>query len=109
MRLSGISAALGVTLVIAVPEFGASLVGYFLMGLGYALIFPLAFSSAASIGGSAPGQAIAGVATLGYGGLLLGPPVIGGLAQAFSLPIAFGVLLVLALVMVALAPTLRRT
>lgn len=109
MRLSGISAALGVTLVIAVPEFGASLVGYFLMGLGYALIFPLAFSSAASIGGSAPGQAIAGVATLGYGGLLLGPPVIGGLAQAFSLPVAFGVLLVLALVMVALAPTLRRT
>lgn len=107
VRLSGISAAAGVALVIAVPTFTAGLIGYFLMGLGYALVFPLAFSSAANNGKIPPGRAIAGVATLGYGGLLLGPPVIGGVTYLTNLPTAFGVFLVLALVLIALAPTLR--
>ena len=107
LRLSGASAALGLALAVGVPVYGAALVGFVFMGFGYALVFPLAFSRAASDGRVPPGQAIAGVATLGYGGLLLGPPIIGALAQATSLRGSFLFLLGLALIMGALAPVLR--
>ena len=50
-----------------------------------------------------PGQRLALVATLGYGGFLIGPPVIGWLAQATSLQVALGVLVLLAGVIAALA------
>ena len=48
------------------------------------------------------------MATLGYGGLLLGPPVIGFLAEAVGLRFAFLLLAALAAVMLLLAGALRR-
>lgn len=79
-----------------------------MMGVGYAVIMPLAFSRAANDPHVPPGQAIASVATLGYGGLLIGPPLIGLLAGILSLRLAFAVLLPLAVVIVVLAGALRR-
>jgi MFS family permease len=106
-RLSGISAVAGVMLALAAPGLGLALVGFMAMGLGYALIMPLAFSRAAADPAVRPGRAIASVATLGYGGMLMGPPLIGALAGVTSLATAFGVLAVLGLAIVALAPCLR--
>ena len=71
------------------------------------MIIPLAFSRAANDPHVPPGQAISSVATLGYGGMLLGPPAIGFLASLFGLPIAFGVLALLAAMIVFLARALR--
>ncbi|MGB0957978.1 MAG: hypothetical protein ACPGUF_05845, partial [Litorivicinus sp.] len=42
----------------------------------------------------APGQGLAGVATLGYGGLLMGPPVIGFVAHEWGLMVGFMVVLI---------------
>ena len=56
----------------------------------------------------APGAAIASVATLGYGGILLGPPLIGFIAEATSLSAAFLVLTVLAGAIVVLGGALKR-
>jgi predicted MFS family arabinose efflux permease len=107
LRICGVSAAIGVFLMIAVPQFHFVLFGLMLMGFGYALVFPLAFSRAAADENIPPGQAIAGVATLGYGGLLLGPTIIGGLAELGGLRFAFGFLLILAVLMASLAGALR--
>ncbi|MGI9493585.1 MAG: MFS transporter, partial [Geminicoccaceae bacterium] len=41
------------------------------------------------------GASIAAVATLGYGGFLIGPPVIGLLADHISLPAALGLVVIL--------------
>lgn len=107
-RSSGIIACLGVLTVVAAQNLATALSGFALMGLGYAVLFPLAFSRAASDPTMSPGRAIASVATLGYGGLLLGPPVIGFIAQASTLRLALLTLAVLALLIVAFAPHLRK-
>lgn len=107
-RASGLCAFSGLGLIIVFANLPISLVGFFLMGIGYAAIFPLCFSRAAVDPVIPPGQAIASVATLGYGGMLLGPPVIGFVADATSLRLSFAMLAGLALLISLLAGVLRR-
>lgn len=107
-RSSGAVALIGVLMVVASQNLGTALLGFGLMGIGYAVLFPLAFSRAAADPTISPGRAIASVATLGYGGLLLGPPVIGFIAQASSLRLALLTLAVLAFLIVAFAQHLRK-
>lgn len=108
-QLSGAAAAIGVLCAIVFGTFTMSIIGFTLIGIGYAVIMPLAFSRAANDGGLSPGRALASVSTLGYGGLLLGPPVIGFIAGATSLQTAFLVLLVLAVLITVLSGALRTT
>ncbi|MDC0738968.1 MFS transporter [Cognatishimia sp. SS12] len=100
---SGIFALCGTTLLIALPEPMFALAGFMLMGFGYALAMPLAFSQAGNTPGVPPARAIASVATLGYGGMLMGPPMIGALTHVTTLRGAFGLLVLLALGMVLTA------
>ena len=51
---------------------------------------------------------IAAAATTGYFGFLVAPPIIGGVAELTSLPLALGLLVLLSLVMAALAPRVRK-
>nr|WP_170570600.1 MFS transporter [Ruegeria atlantica] len=106
-RFGGVCAALGVLAVVSAAEAGVALAGFALMGVGYAVIMPLAFSRAANDPHVPPGQAIASVATLGYGGLLIGPPLIGFLAEMLTLRLAFAALLPLAVLIVLLSGALR--
>ncbi|SPF78496.1 MFS transporter [Pseudoprimorskyibacter insulae] len=106
-RFGGLSAACGAALVASVPAFGPALAGFALMGVGYAVVVPLAFSRAANDPNTAPGRAIASVATLGYGGTLLGPAIIGFVAELTSLRVSFALLAVLALTLSSLAGVLR--
>ncbi|MEM6826270.1 MAG: MFS transporter [Pseudomonadota bacterium] len=98
---SGVAAAGGAALVALSTSYGIILLGFFLMGAGYALVVPLSFSRAADHDDGKSGQSIAGVATFGYGGMLLGPPVLGVIAETTSLSVAFGVLALLALSTIA--------
>ena len=107
-RVSGLSAALGLALVAGIATFPAALIGFVLMGIGYAAIVPLAFSRAAADPHVPPGQAIASVATFAYGAILLGPPSIGLIAEASSLRLAFLLLGGFAILIAILAPVLRR-
>ncbi len=107
-RFGGVCAAIGVFSVVSAATPELALAGFAAMGIGYAVIMPLAFSRAANDPNVPPGQAIASVATLGYGGLLIGPPLIGFLAELFGLRLAFAVLLPLAALIVVCAGALRR-
>nr|WP_171210717.1 MFS transporter [Ruegeria sp. HKCCA5426] len=106
-RFGGVCAALGVLGVVSAVQPQLALAGFALMGIGYAVIMPLAFSRAANDPYVPPGQAIASVATLGYGGLLIGPPLIGFLAEMLTLRLAFMALLPLAIMIVILSGALR--
>ncbi|MEM8850333.1 MAG: hypothetical protein AAGE03_09890 [Pseudomonadota bacterium] len=68
---------------------------------------PLVFSRAARDPQIAAGPAIAGVATLGYGGMLLGPPIIGFVAEVTGMRLSFLLLAGLAIVAFFIAPQLR--
>ena len=107
-RVAAVFAGAGVLLAVIGGSLASGLIGFALMGVGYAVIMPLAFSRAASEPGVSAGAGIASVATLGYGGLLLGPPVIGFLAEAVGLRFAFLLLAALAALMLLLAGALRR-
>lgn len=102
-RLAGAIATIGTVCAVFSSSYALTLTGFALMGVGYAVIMPLAFSRAAADPFLPPGTAIASVSTLGYGGLLLGPPLIGFVADATSLRMGFGILAVLAALIVVLA------
>ncbi len=91
--------ALGGALLLADPV--AALVGWTLVGVGVANGVPLLFSAAGADAEEASGPAIAAVSSMGSIGFLVGPPFIGFLADATTLPIAL-VSLVLANAIVAL-------
>ena len=107
VRLGGVVAGLGVLATVSAPGLVGAFVGAAAWGAGVAVIFPAAMSA----GGETPdrgAEGIATVATIGYGGFLLGPPLIGLLAQHVGLGAALLVLLVLAAAIAALAPAVRR-
>ncbi len=106
VRLAGVVAGGGVVLTVTAPALLGAYLGAVAWGFGVALVFPAAMSA----GGEVPGRAadaIAAVATIGYGGFLLGPPLIGVLGQHVGLGSALLVLPVLAVGIVVLSPALR--
>lgn len=105
-RISGSAAAIGAALAVAGGTYVTALAGFAFMGVGYAVIMPLAFSRGANDPSVNPGAGVARVATLGYGGMLLGPPLIGFVADATSLRVAFSLLALLAIVVVLLSSSL---
>ena len=106
-RVSGFVAFLGGLLLVSGWNIGAVWAGCFIMGLGYAVLFPLAMSRAAADRQISKGQALASVATLGYGAFLFGPPILGFIGQVFSLGVSFAVVAVLTLVIPFLAGSLK--
>ncbi|MFE3113229.1 MFS transporter [Kitasatospora indigofera] len=81
----GLTACAGMLVVALAPSVAAALAGLVLVGLGLANIFPLAIAQAGAAGGP---RGVATASTLGYAGMLIGPPVIGFLADAVGLPLA---------------------
>jgi MFS family permease len=86
---------------------GFTMIAFALMGFGVATVAPLVLRAAAHRSHHGPGHGIAAMSTVGYGGFLIGPPLVGWLADLTSLPIALSLLVVLALAIVAFAGQLR--
>ena len=88
LRIGGALACVGFLIVALVPSALASLAGLAIVGIGAANIVPVLFSGAGRVPGVSPGIALATVTTIAYAGLLLGPALIGFLADATSLSLA---------------------
>ena len=91
---------LGATLLIGRPD--VAVVGFGLVGAGLSCVFPVVLSAATRVPGISAGTAIAGICTIAYLGFLIGPPVIGGVAELTSLPLALGMVVLLLVVIAAL-------
>ncbi len=86
-------AAVVAMLLVGLPGF--ALVALLLAGLGAANGVPLLFSAAGHARDMDAGPAIAVVSTAGYFGLLAGPPLLGFVADATTLPWALAITAVL--------------
>ncbi|MGW7080991.1 MFS transporter [Streptomyces sp. NPDC054866] len=106
VRVGGVVAALGGLLVVVAPHPAVAMGGFALLGLGIAVVVPLAFAAAGRSGPN-PSQAIAGVATITYTSGLIAPSAIGTLADATSLVVSFGLVTVLACGLAVFAGVLR--
>ena len=107
LRASGVLASVSVLALVAVDSTATGLVAMIGWGLGVALVFPATMSAGAE-NSVRPAQGIATVATIGYGGFLVGPPMIGFIAGAAGLGVGLFVVSLLLLLVVVLAPAARR-
>nr|WP_256256801.1 MFS transporter [Nonomuraea pusilla] len=93
MKLAGGFATFGYVLVLAAPLADGTIrvvwawTGWALVGVGLATVVPVIFSAVGAAGGSV-GRALSTVTAFGYTGLLLGPAVLGYVAQHWRLEIA---------------------
>jgi MFS family permease len=92
VRTGGGLVVLGIALVLFSGTPWIAIAGFGLVGAGVSCIFPLILSAAARTPGVTRGTGIAAMATVGYTGFLIGPPLIGSMAELISLRGALGVL-----------------
>jgi MFS family permease len=103
LRRAAALATVGFTAGLLANSAPVNIAGFLVLGLGLSGTVPTLFRSASAEPGVATGGALSAVSTLGYFGFLIGPPVIGGLAQLTSLRPACGVLALSALMVAVLA------
>lgn len=108
LRFGSVVAALGLLMVVLVPQVWGAVVGFGLVGVGLSNVVPIIFSSAGYANPDAPGRGIAAVTTMGYFGFLIGPPLIGFIAEGVSLNGAWLMLTIFLGLVVILAPGLIR-
>ncbi len=107
VRASGLVAGLGLAAGLLVGTQAAAIVGFALLGLGLAGIFPQIVSSAARLDPGRAGRNIGRIAAVAYSGLLSGPVAIGAIASGVGLRDALLVPAALALGVSAAAGVLR--
>lgn len=107
VRLGGAVAAFGLGAGLLLNTLWAVFLGFAAVGLGLSVAVPLVFGAAGRQPHIPSGTAVAAVATLGYGGFLAGPPLLGFLAEATSLRLALFVVVLLSALIVVLAGAAR--
>jgi fucose permease len=106
-QLVGSSATLacaGMIAALLLPNSLAVLTGFALMGLGLANMMPVLFAAAARVKGIHAAEGLAHVAGLAYFGVLVGPVVIGGIAQVTNLSIGLSIVALCAALVAFVGP-----
>jgi MFS family permease len=85
----GLCAALGFSVAALVPFWQVSLLGYAMVGVGCSNVVPVLFTSVGRQTVMPEHVAVPAITTLGYAGILAGPALIGLMAHAASLSVAF--------------------
>lgn len=85
LQASGMVIAAGLLTAVVFPTIIAATAGFLLVGFGVSSVIPLVYSAAGKSKTLSPGAALTAVSSIGFLGFLLGPPIIGFIAQASSL------------------------
>ena len=97
LQASGIIIVVGMLLAVFFPGLVFATAGFLLVGIGTSSVVPLVYSLAGRSKKIPASIALASVSSIGFLGFLLGPPVIGFIAEASSLRISFAFIAVLGL------------
>lgn len=108
IMVSGMLSFIGLSLVILFPVIITSLVGFLIVGVGVSSVIPLVFAAAGNTTKMAPSAALASVSSMGFFGFLIGPPMVGFMAEAFGLQFSFAVIAFIGLFTVLLASRIRQ-
>ena len=105
VRISAGIASVSFLAALLAGRVGTGLAGFALLGVGLSVVVPSVFTAASRIG--TPGPNLALVTSIGYLGMLAGPAIIGGLAEAIGLPSALATLVVITGLTAVLAGAVR--
>lgn len=101
LQLSGFLTVCGLLVAVIFPQQTTAIIGFLIVGLGVSSVVPLAYSAASKSKTMPASQALSTVTTIGFLGLLAGPPIVGliseatDLKMAFYFPISMGVLVLI--------------
>ena len=107
LRYSGILICGGLLMAAVLPYTIPAVIGFVLVGFGVSCVVPMVFSMAGKVKNMSGGPAIAAVSTVGYFGFLIVPPVVGFVAEAFSLQWSFALMSMLGLLMLWMVTKLK--
>lgn len=103
LQISGVLISSGLLMAALFPYLVPATLGFLLVGVGVSSVVPLIYGLAGKSKTMSPEVALAAVSTIGFLGFLLGPPVIGFIAQAASLRWSFTLIAILGLITTLLA------
>ncbi len=92
MQICGILISTGLYMAVLFPYLITSTIAFMLVGLGVSSIVPSVYSAAGRHTKVPPGIALATVASVSFLGFLMGPPMIGYIAEAAGLRYSFAVI-----------------
>lgn len=107
MSSSAALAAVSMAAVLVIAHPIATLIGFALVGLGFANVVPVLFGTAAKLDAN-PAHGIAVVASVGYFGMMAGPPLIGIIAEHSSLTVGLASVAAFAAILAFAAPRALR-
>ncbi len=107
LQATGVLVAAGMSLALTTASPALILAGFLIVGLGLATVVPVGFSLAGDLAPGRAGEAASVVAMLGYTGFLIGPALIGGLAQWWNLRLALASVIVAGVLILVLGSGLR--
>ena len=107
LEASGVVITTGLLTAVLFPGIVTATIGFLLVGLGVSSVIPLVYSAAGKSKTLSPGMALTAVSTIGFLGFLMGPPLIGFIAQVFSLRWSFSLIAVLGLGTTVLASKIK--
>ncbi|MFB9058185.1 MFS transporter [Mariniflexile ostreae] len=87
--LSSVFISSGILTAIIFPYFWPALIGFSIVGIGVAAIFPMTYMLAGTSKKYSPGMAISIITTYAIAGMLVGPPLLGYIAHTFNLKMSF--------------------
>ncbi len=99
--------ALGVLLIFFAPNQASALLGFALLGAGTSTLFPLTMSAAAQRTDRPAAINVAALAQFSFMAFLVGPPLLGLVAETYGLRWTFGIGLPLIALSIALSGALR--
>lgn len=88
LRVAGAAVAAGMLLALATESAPLVLLGFLVVGLGLSVVAPTAYSLVGDAAAGREGAASAVLTAVGYSGYLLGPVLVGGLAEVAGLRLA---------------------
>lgn len=92
LQLSGIFVFTGLMISVLFPYLITATIGFLIVGFGVSSVVPTVYSTAARSAKIAPGMALAAVSSISFLGFLMGPPLIGYIAQLLNLQYSFALI-----------------
>lgn len=102
MQISGVLMSSGLMLSVFFPQFIICTIAFMMVGLGVACNVPTVYSVAGKTKNINPGVALATVSSISFLGFLMGPPLIGYIAEAFDLRYSYALFACFGLIMIVM-------